>query len=118
MQNIIECFAIILIIGSMALIYMRAGKKLMAVSMLPLVFVPFMHIVAWAANLSFSSGIIVTSYAYIVFDLCGLTASAVMSGICSSKFSKKMSIVYLFIVILFSIALTAILIINNLQNLT
>ena len=115
MKNIIECLAILLIIGAMVLIYLRAGKKKMAISAIPIAFVPLMHFFAWVANISMNNGIIINSYAYIVFDLIGLTATAVMAGICSSKFSKKFAAGYLSVVILFSVALCAILIINNLQ---
>ena len=117
MFNIVECFAILLIIGAMILIYMRAGKKEMAIAMLPIVFVPFMHIVAWGINLAIKGNIMVQSNAYIVLDLVGLAVAAVTAGICSSKFKKKIAVVYVSVVMLFSIALTAILIINNLNNL-
>ena len=115
MYNIIECFAILLIIGAMTVIYMRACKKQMALAMLPLVFVPFMHIVAWIIGISLKSEIFVRSSVYIICDIIGLTATAVMSGICSLNFKKKVAVVYLSVVVLFSIALTAILIIDSLQ---
>ncbi len=117
MFNIVECFAILLIIGAMIIIYLRAGKKIMSLSMLPIILVPLMHIVAWGVNFAFKSGILMQSNAYIVFDLIGLAAAAVTAGICSSKFKKKSAVVYLIVVMLFSVALTAILVINNLNNL-
>ncbi len=117
MFNIIECFAILLIIGSMIIIYLRADKKLIASSMLPVLLVPLMHIVAWGVNLAVKGNIMVQSNFYIVFDLVGLAAAAVVAGIFSSKFKKRTAIVYLSVVIIFSVALTAILIINNLNNL-
>ncbi len=117
MFNVIECFAILLIIGAMILVYMRAGKKTVALSMIAIVFVPLMHIAAFAVNLLLKNSLLMQSNAYIVFDLIGLAAAAVAAALCSSKFKKKIGIVYMTVVILFSVALTAILVINNLNNL-
>ena len=85
MFNIVECFAILLIIGAMILIYMRAGKKEMAIAMLPIVFVPFMHIVAWGINLAIKKIGIMTGGG----DCPGLNAviaaaekSGVIAGVC------------------------------------
>ena len=115
MNNIIECAAILLIIGAMMVIFFRAGKGKVAISTIPLVLVPLMHIISWIIIIAFNISSVAQRNIYIVFDLIGLAFAAVMAGICAGKYKKRGAIVYLSVSILFCVALTAILIINNLQ---
>lgn len=112
MQYFIECFAIIVLILAIFFVYMRAGKKKLALSVIPLMSVPAAHIIA-----SLLLGFVPADYnavVYVLVDMLGLICAAIFAGICSSTYRKKGRIVYLVISGVFDFVLACILVINNL----
>lgn len=110
MQYFIECFAIIVLILAMFFVYMRAGKRRLAFSVIPLVSVPASHIVA-----SFLLEFVPSDYSavvYVLIDMLGLICAAIFAGICSSAYKKKGRVVYLVISGVFDFVLACILILN------
>ncbi|MDY4192170.1 MAG: hypothetical protein SOX72_08160 [Oscillospiraceae bacterium] len=90
---VVECWAIVIIIAVMAYIMARKGRAGAAVATLPLVLVPFCHIIApflagtldsWFQSLSYNlfyAGVMTT----------GLVVSCVLYGMLAGNMGKKKS---------------------------
>lgn len=118
MNNTVECFAIILIIVLVAAVYMRAGKKGIAFSVLPVISVPVFHCIAWLVCSNFLSkvsSVEQVNMVYIIFDIVGLGIGLLLCGLCANGFKKKTAVIYLSTVALFNVIFTSILLVNNLQ---
>ena len=117
MNNAVECFVIILIIGVVGLVYLRSGRKGIAFSVLPLITVPFFHCVAWLIDHYIFNSLSLYSKTnfYIIVDVVALGVGLLLCGLCANGFKKKVAAIYLSMATLFNVLFTAILLVNNLQ---
>ena len=117
MNNAVECFVIILIIGVVGLVYLRSGRKGIAFSVLPLITVPFFHCAAWLIDHYIFNSLSLYSKTnfYIIVDVVALGVGLLLCGLCANGFKKKVAAIYLSMATLFNVLFTAILLVNNLQ---
>ena len=110
---LIECIAIIALILALFFIYLRMGKKEIALTILPLVTVPLLHVLAQIVSaqiaqiFSTEAGIVI-----FVFDIIALALSMLLSGCFSVLYKIRYRLVYLIIAGIFDVILTCILIVN------
>ncbi len=109
----IECVAIVALILAMFFVYLRMGKKGIALTILPLVTVPFMHILGQLVSVQIAQ--IFSAEAKVVvliFDVVALALSTLLSGCFSMLYKMRYRSVYLIVAGLFDVILTCILLVN------
>lgn len=87
---VVESLAIILIIFSVIVVFLRAKKKSYAIAVLPLTFVPFLHLAGFYTR-KYLSGMINADSNMIlsVIDIIALVFSCIFIGIMSGKIKSK-----------------------------
>ena len=110
---IIECCAITFLILAIFFIYVRMKRTQMALTILPLIGVPSVHVLSQlvlsrlAPMLPLDAAGIVT-----ILDVAALAASALFCGALARAYGKRARVTYLVIVGLFNVILTGILLVN------
>ncbi len=110
----IECIAIVALILAMFFIYLRMGKRGIALTILPLATVPFLHTIAILVADNIASFVPAVDFAMVVilFDIIALVVSALMSAFFCMFYELKYRSVYFSIAGVFNVILTFILIFN------
>ena len=110
---IIECFAIILLILAISMLYFRTGKKETGISIFPLLTVPVAHIISFMLSKRIAGLINAeTATVAIVIHIAALVISAILIGIFADNYDKKYRKLYLAIAGAFCFVLSCILIVN------
>ncbi len=109
----VECIAITALILAIFFIYLRMGKKGIALTILPLATVPFLHTVAQLVSAQIAQIFSVEGKVIVlIFDIIALALSMLLSGCFSVLYKIKSRSVYLIIAGLFDVILTCILLVN------
>ncbi|SDN40112.1 hypothetical protein [Acetanaerobacterium elongatum] len=115
---IVECIAITIIILAIFFVFLRSHKPKSALSTIPLISVPAMHILGFPISRwigAISSAKVVD--AHIVMDIIGFLVFIIFTSIFLKHFrSTKTKVGYFVLSGLFSITLTTILILNLLGS--
>jgi hypothetical protein len=113
---IVECWAIVTIVLAIAFIFLRAGRKPYFFGMLPVIFAPAAHILAYVLSKPLGSLFhTAPGRIYAVFDLLALIAACICFGIFSCSFKgRRTKILYLSVCGIFTLILSLILIFDAL----
>ena len=85
-----ECFAIIIIVLAICLIYLRAGRAAYAIAVIPLAFVPAVHLLAQALSKQAQKLLPLTALEiHIAADLLAALIACLCFGIFSTRFTDK-----------------------------
>ncbi len=116
---LIECTAIVLLISMVALMYVRAKKKNYALATVPLIILPLVNILAYAASEKISHILPMDKFTvYAALNIVAVVVSSCLVGIMSYKFSKKATkTAYVVMSLIFNITLAAILVYNMFEAL-
>ena len=110
---IIECFAITTLILAIFFIYIRLKRTKMALTILPLIGVPTVHILAFLLLSRMASFLPVEGTTIVtVLDVAAMATSSLFCGAMSRNYEKRFRITYLVIAGLFNAVLTCILLAN------
>lgn len=111
------CWSIVIVLGAMFFVFMRAGKKEYAVAILPLLIVPLMHIVSGPVARWFSHFLPLTSVEIrVALDLTAGLISCLLIGVSSRRITASRSrTVFSFFCSGFIIILALVLVINVLM---
>ena len=114
---IVECIAIIFGIVCMVFVFLRAKKTSYALSIIPLMIVPALHIIAMYCSKLFANMFdLDRNLVMIAIDVLGLIASCLLLGLASGNFSSKKSRAsYLLVTGAFLVILSWVLVANNLR---
>ena len=110
---IIECIAIIVVVLVLCAIFLRRGKQQHAFAALPLIIVPLVHIIANLTAEYLEFWTLSVDEINAMFTAISLVISCVAFGVLSNIFEEKRSRkIYIITCGLYSLILTAILIIR------
>ena len=115
---VMENVTILIIIGIMIVVFLRAKKTQYALSVIPFVFVPGTHLLGlyFAQRLDFGMGFTVHQIS-VGIDILALVVGCLLLGLLSHNIlSKKSRSVFLVMGGLFNLLLTWILILNTIQT--
>lgn len=115
---LIECAVIFLLIGTVALMYVRAKKKNYAFATVPLLILPLANILAYAASERLSHILPMDKFtAYAAINIVAVVVSSCLVGVMSYRFSKKATkTAYVVMSLIFNITLAAILVYNMFET--
>ena len=104
----VECWAIVAIVLAIAFIFLRTGRKDYFLNMIPLTFVPFMHLVGFLLVVPITGTFDISrQQTHTVIDIIGLIVACICFGIFSHAFkNRKAKMIYLFISGGFTLILT------------
>ncbi|MDR1891497.1 MAG: hypothetical protein LBQ48_00555 [Oscillospiraceae bacterium] len=113
---LIECWTIIIIVTAMAFIFLRSGRRNYFFNILPLTFIPAVHLIVYYANKApvelpgAESGLL-----FVGADILTLLVSCLCLGFFAHNFqTRRNRLLYLCVCGVFSFALTFLLILGNL----
>ena len=110
---LIECFAIVLLIFAIFILYLRTGKKKTGISILPLVTVPVAHIISFVVSHKIAYLFNIDDLTVgIIIHIAALVISAILIGLFADNYYKKYRKLYLVISGAFCFILSCILIVN------
>lgn len=108
----VESICIVLILGIISIMFVRAHHKKYALATAPLIILPALHALSFLTNDMFH--IVLSAQVRTGIDILGLALAAAMLGICSAKMQSRRSRVgYLLVCGCFTTALAIIFILNN-----
>ena len=113
---LIECWAIVVVITGIFVIYMRTGRKVIAFMSLPLVIVPLGYIVSGPVSLAVYSMFAVNPInTCIIFNVVALVSSCVLfRGLMVNLRTKRGRALYFFVCSGFTLVLSLVLIFRDL----
>lgn len=115
---LVECVCIILLILLMAFVFLRAHRKEYALTTLPLVILPLMHLLSFTVAHHIAKIMpLDTNGVTVAFDATALVISCTILGVLSNKITaKRAKIAYLVVCGTFVVLLTWVLISNTLAH--
>ena len=111
---LVECLVIFGLIFVVVMSYMRAKKRNYALATVPLLVLPLANVVSYLVSGGLSGFLPMDKFTvYAAINIVSALVSSCLVGIMSSKFSKRATrIAYIFMSLVFNIALAAILTYN------
>lgn len=111
---LVECLVISGLIFVVAMSYMRAKKRNYAFATIPLLILPLANVVSYFVSGGLSGMLPMDKFTvYAAINIISALVSSCLVGVMSSKFSKKATrAAYIFMSLVFNIALAAILTYN------
>jgi CHASE2 domain-containing sensor protein len=109
---VMECSAMVVIIGVVAYSTMRSGRYFFAVGIMPLALVPIVHLMGRSISRALSAVTPLSRpMAWIAADIAALVVACILFGILSLNFEgKKQRLYYLIVCGGFSLVLTCVMI--------